>query len=480
MKEEPTELNPSSITNEGQGDNQEQTTQDFGLGEDFMSRLDSDLQSELADKVPAKMDADAQIKDIEAKQEQLDEESAKLKEDKSESKKSKEEPKEVIDPTKVEAKEGEQSDEDPDKEVLESEAPGGKHASQETKVNWKKLQEVAKKAKDEVGQYKSELSQLKEQVSKFEESSKNAQVPQDVEQELNYLRSKVAELDLASAPQFKQKFDAQIEKVEQSLLSEFKKIEDTGAPNAKDITEKLQKAIKDAGGVTQYNWPALLDLCEEHKLINGIQRRKIEGQVATAEQIVDQKSQELAKASEYYQQNREKTAAETQQLVKSLDTKIREYATKPGNEWTVAPKDPGAKATAEEKASYKEAMEFYNEGTLRFKKMVNGLLTTYGVGAGDVKVEPDEFIDIAFDAVKAMKLDRDLKSKDTEVTKLNEKVAELEEELSKFRKAGNTSGTKSTPKSGSTSKVDKKVTTNRNDLMADIDGDLEKFIGDQS
>lgn len=479
MKEEPTELNPSSITNEGQGDNQEQTTQDFGLGEDFMSRLDSDLQNELSDKVPAKMDADAQMKDLEAKQEQLEEESAKLKEDKTKSKKS-DEVKELIDPSKVLPKDEKQTEEDPDKDVLEAEAPGGKHASQETKVNWKKLQEVAKKAKDEIGQYKSELSQLKEQVSKYEESSKNAVVPQEVEQELNYLREKVAELDLSAAPQFKQKYETQLGKLEENILSEFKKIEDGGAPNTKDLTEKLSKALKDAGGVTKYNWPALLDLCEEQKLVNGIQRRKIESYIANAEQVEDQKTQELSNASQVFQQKWERTNAERQELVKSLDTRIREYTAKPGNEWTIMPKEPGKDASAEEKKSYKEALDFYNEGTLRFKKMVNGLLTTYGVGAGDVKVTPDDFIEIAFDAVKAMKLGKDMQVKESEVKGLNDKIAELEEELSKFKKAGNTSGTKSTPKSGSTAKSDKQVSINRQDLMTGIDGDLEKFIGDQS
>lgn len=484
MKDEPTELNPSSLNTGGKGDTTNTTPEsDFGLGDDFMSRLETDLDKELSDKVPAKMDAAAQEKDMQAKAEKDAEEDKKTKEDGTidpnvppkEEGKSKETPKE-----EGKSKETPKEDEDPDKAVLEAEPPGGKHASQETKVNWKKLQEVARKAKEEAASIKAEASKIKEQLAEAEKTKGQAQVPAELEQELTYLRSRVAELDLASAPQFKQKYDAQLGKIEEGLLSEFQKLEDTGAKGTKDLTAKLKEAIKESGGVTKYNWPALLDLCEEHKLLNGIQRRKIEAQVATAETIEDQKAQELSKATEIFQQTQQQTAQQRQALVKDLDTKIREFTAKPGNEWTLLPKDPGDKASDEEKKAYKEAMDFYNQGTTRFKKMVNGLLRTYGVGADGETVTPDEFIEIAFDAVKAMKVGKDLASKEAQVKELTDKVAELEEELGKFRKAGNTSSSKSTPKSGSSAKVEKQAPINRNEILSSIDGDLESFINQQS
>jgi hypothetical protein len=484
MKDEPTELNPSSLNTEGQGENQNTET-DFGTGEDFMSRLETDLDKELSDKVPAKMDAEAQVKDIEAKGEKdqgidpnvspkENTEAEAETEDSTETDKGAGKDTEPKD-----SKEADSQEEDPDKEVLNAEPPGGKHASQETKVNWKKLQEVARKAKEEATAIKAEASKIKEQLAEIEKTKDQATIPKEIEQEINYLRTRVAELDLSSSPQFKQKYDSQVEKIEAGLLSEFQKIEDTGAKGAKDLTSKLKGAISEAGGITKYNWPALLDLCEEHKLINGIQRRKIEGQVANAETIEDQKKQELSQATEFFQQSKEKTAQERQALVQNMDTKIREYTAKPGNEWTLLPKDPGAKAPDEEKKAYKDALDFYNQGTARFKKMVNGLLNTYGVAAGDEKVTPDEFIDIAFDSIKAMRIGKDLEAKEAEVKTLTDKVTELEEELSKFRKAGNTTSSKSTPKSGSSARVDKQAPINRTEILDTIDGDLEKFINNQ-
>jgi hypothetical protein len=469
MSLQTTDSNPESIKN-GSATEQEQ---DFGTSmADVMSGLDDALTKELSGKVPDKNDAAAQEADIKAK-----EESEKPKEDEQPPKES-EKPKEDEQPPKESEKPPKESekpkeDTDPDQEVLDAEPPGGAHASQETQINWRKLQEVAKAAKQKAAQAAQEAAELKAKL----ESSQGA-LPEEVEGELKYLRQKVAEFDLSSSPDFKSKYDSQLSTIEESLLKDFEAIEATGLPAAKDIKAKLKSALDQSGGLTNYNWSGLLDLCEKHKLVDGIQRRKIESKVANAETVEEQRQSELQKASEVFEQTRSATAQERQQLVKEMDSHIKEFTSK--HDWTQAPKDPGKGATPEQKKEYEENLKFYQDGSTRFIKMVNAVLRTHGVVGGDGKLmpTPKEAVEIIFDSVRAMRQEKDLETKEGVIKSLENQVEKLEKELGEFKRAGNTSHRKTTPSQGSSSKVDKPTATTVRDVMSSLDEDLNNFIGE--
>ena len=465
----PTEADQTSINQPGSGEQQESA---FGTNlADVFAGLDTDLDNELKDKVPATNDAAAQEADR-LKKEEASKEKPKATEtdpDKDKSDKDKVDP----DPEKDKDK-PKDPEPDEDHEVLEAEAPGGAHASVETKVNWKKLQDVAKSAKAQAATLRQEAETYKKELDTIKASG--GAIPEELNNELTYLRQRIAELDISSSPDFQKKYDSQLSTIEEGIYKEFEVMEATGLPAAKDIVAKLKEAIKESGGVTNYNWNNLLDLCEQHKLINGIQRRKIEGKVANAESIAEQRESEVKKAGETSLQARERTQAERKKLVTDLDSHIKEFTAK--NEWTKPPVDPGEKATPEQKAEYEAEKKFYTEGSQKFMKLVNSVLRSNGIVGGDGKAmpTPKEAIEAIFDSVRAQRLDKVLVKKDGEIKDLNTKIEELETELGKFRKAGNTTQKKSAPSSGASTKVEKPAPKSAREAMDSFDSDLDNFV----
>lgn len=330
----------------------------------------------------------------------------------------------VVDPDKIddEAKAG-----DPLKDLLDSPPPGGTHASAATQANWKVMQTALKEASDKVAKYEEEMKSLKA-------AAENAKP--EVLEELNYLRQRVAEFDVAALPEFKQQFDSVINSSKTTVVNFLSKLQETGRPGlTKENITELQKYLDE--DYINYPWAALLDQLETHKTITGAERKAIETQLGTAI-IADQQRQDAIKQhAQKVNSTREERAKEAKEKIDNLKTTIsstvKEHQTK--TPWLNPPKLPD-KATPEQKKAYEAEVEEYNKLDGKFRKVVNTFLASEGIRTDDFEkvgaLSPKEVIDLAINSFKADRIEKDIAAKDAEIKRLTA-------EINKFKAAGNTS-----------------------------------------
>lgn len=336
--------------------------------------------------------------------------------------------------------------------IISAEPPGGGHASAKTVASWKEATKTISELKEVKSQLAQELENAKKEIETVKASK---EVPANIKEELEYLRAKVAEVDYAALPEVKEQFDKPLSKAQEQIISLFEKAEKEGRPQSAGITEKLKATIAEYG-LFGLDWDGLLSACgkpakEGDKTVLTLAERKaIETTLGTALALQQRKEEAIKEAkgtiAEKLQQQKAQEEQETNKrreeakgYTTQLDKAIK--ATVASNPNLQEPKDPGVKATPEQKALYAEQVKAYDEKKTVFNKYAAALLRSKGLTIAGMDQIPDlapqEFFDIF-----AGYINNQVAAKEIET--LNAKVKELETKLDSFKKGGSTTPQKST------------------------------------
>jgi hypothetical protein len=351
-------------------------------------------------------------------------------------------------------------------ELLTAQPPGGQHASSATQANWKVMQTALKEAQSAKESFEAEVKTLKDQIG---------QAPKEIQEELEYLRNRVAEFDVASLPEFKQKYDAVVDQSKTSVVDFLGKLAEAGRPGlGKEFKADLEKALGDTGYL-EYPWQTLLDKLEEVKAVSGSERKAIETQIGQAILASQGKEVAIKEQASKVKQTQEQRVKEFNSKVEGLKTTlangVAEYKAK--YPWLNAPTLP-TNATPEQKADFEKTKQEHETLDKTFRKLINGYLANEGVVTNDYhtlgKLEAKELMDIAVESFRAKRIEGDLKAKDAE-------IARLQKEVNTFKKAGNTSASASAhrPTNAKQSTGPVKITSTQLGSTT-LDNDLQDFL----
>lgn len=336
-------------------------------------------------------------------------------------------------------------------ELIAAEPPGGSHASAKTVASWKEATKTIAELKEIKANLAKELETAKAEVEKAKTSK---EVPAQLKEELEYLRQKVAEVDYAALPEVKETYDKPIAKAQDQIIALFEKAEKEGRPQAKGIVEKLKATISEYG-LFGLDWDGLLTACGtpakegEKTVLTVAERKAIESTLGTALALQQRKTEAIKEAKGTYEaklkteqekaeQEKVQRQEHAKEYAKGLDSAIRSTVEK--NPALQEPKDPGNKATPEQKAAFIEAQKAYDEKKTLFNKYAVAILRSQGLGIEGMEsipdLQPQEFFDIFAGYVNS-------KEAQNTINTLNAKVAELEKKLDDYKSGSSTTPTRS-------------------------------------
>jgi hypothetical protein len=475
---------PESQPDAGAGDSSESetTTDDAEKGEESSTEVveaqpmtAEDLvghEKSLADSIFKDTDIDAAAKKVESDKEAADKaEADKVAAEKAAADKA-EADKAAAEKVGGEGKPGDADKkddkvEDPHAAALEKEVPGGAHAKESTRKDWEELRTAAKTYKQQAEEHKQQLDALAAEKAQLEEKVKSGtqELPQEVQSELELLRSRVIEFDVSLLPEIREKYDAKIQGTASAVMHWFSEaakdpkrtydvLDENGQPTGvksgltPEIIEKLNSSVG-AAGFTNYNWAKWINDCLANEVITGVEARQLENTIANAMTLEQNRSIEIQQrrqnwATEQAQkqlQEQQRAAAHRENALTIVNkTKDLLEDTKQKYDWA---KDPGvlpANATPEQKAAHEEKVKAFNERGVTFKKLLKtywGSQAIHFDGADQVPdMSVDEFGSLMVNAFSADELRK-------EKAAVEAKLAEVQRELDEYRAGGSTA-----PKTG--------------------------------
>jgi hypothetical protein len=337
-------------------------------------------------------------------------------------------------------------------ELIKAEPPGGGHASAKTVASWKEATTALSELKTEKTELSKKVIELENEVKKAKGS---VEIPETIKTELEYLRNKVAETDYSALPEIKETYDKPITQATEAIIQLFQKAQDEKRPRAEGVADRLRETIKEVG-IFGLEWDGLLEACAASKTLSVQERKAIETTLGSALALQQKKDSAIKEAGGKLKEMSEKTKAEEAVAAEKWNNERREYLA--GLEGAITtmrsknpnlnpPVDPGAKATPEQKAEYKQALADYTADEQVFFKYANTFLKGKGIGIENAEkigtITPDEFVTIFEGFVNAKQSQKQIES-------LNNKITELTTKLDNYKKGGSTlpSKTVSTPSAG--------------------------------